>query len=131
MYNGWPNEDQVRVNLTNPNGAVNSGSFDINLEREPHRVPAKVQTLLTRFGWTTSETCPNTKEVLFQKDPPNDAPDNVKSAWDSDLQNCHWRWYEAMAYEFGKFMSIGDDADWNKSQGSGVGSANQASPPQS
>jgi len=120
MYNGWPNEDQIRMSIND--SGVNGAGLSVDLERDPHKVPGKVQALLTRFGWTNSETDPNTKEILFQKRPPNDAPDNVKSSWDADLQNCHWRWYEAMAYEFGKFMSIDDDRDWNQSQGSsGVG----------
>ncbi len=110
--------------MSNNDSGINGASLSVDLEREPHSVPGKVDILLTKFGWMHSETDPNTKEPLFQKRPPDAAPDNVKASWDSDLQNCHWRWYEAMAYEFGKFMSIDDDRDWNHSQGSsGVGAS--------
>lgn len=124
MYRDWPSEDQVRIIQNGSDGAVNSTpGFSINIEREPMAVPGKVEMLLTRFGWTHSQMCPNTKEQLWQKNPPTDSTEEVKKAWDNDLQNCHWYWYEAMAYEFGKFIGIGDDKDWNKSQGSaGMGS---------
>ena len=125
MYNGWPSQDQIR--MSNNDSGINGAAFSVDLEREPHTVPGKGETLLMKFGWVHSEICPNTKEQLFQKRPPSDAPDNVKSSWDSDLQSCHWRWYEAMAYEFGKFMSIGDDRDWNKSQHPSASGASQAS----
>lgn len=121
MYNGWPNEDQIRMSIND--SGVNGAGLSVDLERTPHTVPDKAETLLMKFGWVYSETCPNTKEHLFQKRPPTDAPDTVKSSWDNDLQNCHWRWYEAMAYEFGKFMSIGDDAGSSSAAGSGVGGA--------
>ena len=114
MYKNWPSEDQIRLSH-NDNG-VNGAMLSVDLEREPHSVPGKVEDLLMKFGWEHSQFCPNSKEQLFQKKPPTDAPDNIKAAWDNDLQTAHWYWYEAMSYEFGKFMSIGTDVDWSKEQ---------------
>ncbi len=128
MYSNWPNEDVARLSM-NQSGIPNEGSFRVDLERSEMGVPGKVETLLTKFGWEPSQSCPNTKEQLFQEKPPSNAPDNIKAAWDHDLQNAHWYWYEAMAYEFGKFMSIGTDVDWSKEQHpSNVGGSAGATP---
>lgn len=128
MYNNWPNEDVARISM-NQSGIPNEGSFRVDLERSKMSVPAKVEILLTKFGWEASQSCPNTKEQLFQKKPPTDATDETKTAWDWELQNSHWFWYEAMAYEFGKFISIGTEVDWNQSQHpSSVGGATAQDP---
>lgn len=114
MYTNWPDEDKIRMSIND--SGMNGAGLSVNLEREPHSVPGKVETLLHKLGWEHSQTDPNTKEMLWHKMPPPGATDEVKSKWDNDLQNCHWFWYEAMSYEFGKFMSIGDDGDWSGSQ---------------
>lgn len=129
MYKNWPTKDQLRVSM-NQGGIPNEGSFQVDLERESMDVPAKVEILLIRFGWEHSQQCPNTNEQLFQKKPNKDATDEAKAAWDFDLQNGHWYWYEAMAYEFGKFISIDTDVDWSKSHPSNVGGSAGATPQQ-
>ena len=125
MYRDWPSLDVVRISPSN-DSTPNSTGFQIELEREPMSVPGKIEQLLTKFGWEHSQICPNTKEQLWQKNPLDSHTDEMKAAWDNDLQNCHWYWYEAMAYEFGKFIGIGDDVDWSKSQGSSDGMASSA-----
>ena len=53
---------------------------------------------------------PDTCETLFQKHAPDGANDEERSKWNYELANGYWFWYEAIAYEFSKFMSIGDDS---------------------
>lgn len=117
MYRNWPSEDRIRMSVND--SGINGAALSVDMERDEHSVPGKVEKFLVRLGWSHVLICPNTKEQLWQKSPPDDAPDHVKTNWDSDLQNCHWYWYEAMSYEFGKFMSIGTDTDWNVEQGDG------------
>ncbi len=73
-------------------------------------VPNKCEDLIFKLGWLTRTSDPDTQETLYYKPPPQDAEEKVRQGWDYDLQNGYWHWYEAMAYEFGKFMSIGDDS---------------------
>ena len=77
MYRNWPDADKIRMSVDD--SGMNGAAMSVDLEREPHSVPGKVEVLLTRFGWTHSETDPNTKEQLWQKQPPTDASDEKKS----------------------------------------------------
>ncbi len=105
MLNNYPTSPEVRCT---PGGTPNGMQFEITMPQVC--VPAKCEQLLFKLGWTVRTSNPDTQEMLYYKCPPNDATDEIKKGWDFDLQNGYWHWYEAMAYEFGKFMSIGDDS---------------------
>ncbi len=105
MLNNFPISPEIKC-ITG--GTPNGVQFEILMP--PVTVPNKCEQLLFTLGWTVRASDPDTTEVLYYKPPPSDATKEVTQGWDFDLQNGYWHWYEAMAYEFGKFMSIGDDS---------------------
>ncbi len=81
-----------------------NGGVELQVHIAQHGVPARVEKLLSSLGWTEVGTDPDTMETLFHKENPTMGGD-----FDPDL-NLYWHWYEAMAYEFGKFIDIGMDS---------------------
>ena len=104
MYSNFPQPISSTPVVTN-----NQIAFTIDVQIVD--VPVKSDTLLLKLGWSHYSSHPDTHEQLYHKPPPNDVSDEVKASWDSNLQYSYWHWYEAMAYEFGKFMSIDDDSN--------------------
>lgn len=84
---------------------LSGNQLEISLTTPIHKVPARVEKLLGTLGWKERGTDSDTNEKLYHKDNPSMGGD-----FDPDLDACSWRWYEAMAYEFGKFIDIGMDA---------------------
>lgn len=78
--------------------------IEMELDSSVHKVPNRVKRLLGNLGWKERGLDPDTREQLYHKDNPSMGGD-----FDPDLDACSWRWYEAMAYEFGKFINIGMD----------------------
>lgn len=87
---------------------MSSLTFAIN--HQTQEVPAKMVDFLDRMGWATTNNHPESGEWLFHKYPPNGCTDEVRKQWDNELQSGYWFWYEAVAYEFTKFMTIGEDS---------------------
>ena len=108
MLNNFPTSPEIKVLPSNQMAGELNVRFELTMP--PVTVPNKCEGLIFKLGWTERSRDPDTTEPLYYKPPPSDATDEVKKAWDYDLQNGYWHWYEAMAYEFGKFMSIGDDS---------------------
>lgn len=104
MYSNYPNPTDVQL----MNGSE-VGSVKAILTIQPVNVPAKCADFLMKLGWSQFSTHPDTNEQLFHKPPPNETNDEEKKAWNYELQYSYWHWYEAMAYEFSKFMSIDED----------------------
>ena len=107
MLNNYPASPEIKI-MPGANGSPSEVRFEISMP--PVTVPNKCEALLFKFGWQRRVSDPDTQEALYYKPSPHDATDEIKKGWDYDLQNGYWHWYEAMAYEFGKFMSIGDDS---------------------
>ena len=99
MYSQFPTETKVQP-------MVNGEGVEMNIVVAKQVEPERVVKLLNNLGWKEIGICPDTGESLYQKSNPNMGGD-----FDSDLANYYWRWYEAMAYEFGKFINIGLDAE--------------------
>ena len=139
MYTFYPSQTDVTLtanSVPQQNGMPIGGNeipgikLDAIMNFEDQKTPTKVAILLQKFGWSECGSHPDTKQQMWQKNPPDDASDEAKAGWDNDLKNGFWLWDEAMAYEFGKFIGIGDDVDWSKSQGSAnMGSAGATSSP--
>ncbi len=72
-------------------------------------------------------THPDTGEMLFHKSAPDSATDEERRGWNYELSNNYWHWYEAMAYEFSKFMGIEEDTGGSRSDT--MGSASMGSTP--
>lgn len=62
----------------------------------PHEAPVKVQDFLFKCGWSFQMHDPNTDEPLYVK---TDEPATMHMSY---------RWYEAVAYESFKFMTLSD-----------------------
>jgi len=89
-------------------------------------VPMKCEAFLEKLGWMRSTVYhPDTGEAMFHKPPPVDCSDENRKNWNHELAFSHWRWYEAMAYEFGKFMGIDEDTGGPSNQEQ-MGSASAA-----
>lgn len=98
MFKHFPSMTEVKPVLNGTN------AVEMQIQFDQHGVPTRVEKLLTNLGWTFVANDPDTTEKLFHKENANMGGD-----YDPDLDN-YWRWYEAMAYEFGKFIDIGMDA---------------------
>ena len=96
MYRDWPDG-------TNIQPEVNGDGVRMGINHPVQKAPDRVVNLLSNLGWITDMSDPDTQEPLFKK---MDA--NLGGDHDPDL-NRYWRWYEAMAYEFAKFVNIGLD----------------------
>lgn len=96
VYTQYPSATEVKPQVTPDARAV-----EMQIDFATHKVPERVLKLLKNLGWTEVGSDPDTGEDLFHKENPSMGGD-----YDPDL-NLYWRWYEAMAYEFGKFIDIG------------------------
>ncbi len=84
---------------------VMGNGVEMKINAPMHKVPERVKKLLSNLGWMERGTDADTTEALFHK-----TTSGMGGDFDPDLDACSWRWYEAMAYEFGKFIDIGMDA---------------------
>ena len=98
MFTQFPAMTEIKPSL-------NGDSVSMSINVAPHDAPERIVKLLSNLGWKEIGTDPDTIEPLFQKE--NAA---MGIDWDADLSSKYWRWYEAMAYEFGKFVNVGLDA---------------------
>lgn len=135
MYSNWPSQTEVTLTANSvpqqsgiaiPGDQIPGIQLNAQLEIERQKTPGKVAILLQKFGWKECGTHPDNQQQMWSKQPADNATDEVKAAWDADLKNGYWMWYEAMAYEFGKFISIDTDVDWSKSHPSNVGGSEGA-----
>ena len=88
----------------------NDNNLGFNLEWQPRDVPDSQLEFLDRLGWQVTMRHPDTNEQMFRKPCPSSATQEVRAAWPYELGSGYWYWYEAVAYEFTKFMTIGDDS---------------------
>ena len=102
MFNQLP-----RGTETTP--VVNGNDLQFDIQHQSREVPETQKDFLDRLGWTSAGYHPDTMEELFRKQPPADCSEGKRRAWDNELMTGYWYWYEAVAYEFTKFMTIGDD----------------------
>jgi len=99
MYNQqYPTATAVLPNIM-------GNGVEMQLNYAMHKVPMRVEKLLSNLGWQDRGMDPDTQEKLFHK-----TTSGMGGDFDPELDSCSWRWYEAMAYEFGKFIDIGMDA---------------------
>lgn len=85
----------TKVNIT-PCGST----YDITLDTptEQH-VPPEINKFLKEAGWEQFNFHTETREPIFEK--------TMKEPTGYEQQH-YCRWYEAMAYEFYRFLTIGD-----------------------
>jgi hypothetical protein len=88
MYNAWP--DSTRIITTSTSNGI---QFDMH--HDEHRVPPNIEQFLGELGWTSQCNDPDTREQLYTK------------VSDLDLSNKHFKWYEAIAYEWYRTMTLG------------------------
>lgn len=105
MYMSTPIETQTEPAVDH------ESKLSFKLLKQNVDVPEHIDKTLSQFGWTHASYHPDTQEELFRKPPPDDCTDERRNKWPHDLQWGHWHWYEAMAYEFGKFITIEDESD--------------------
>lgn len=86
-YNSFPQESGLRTGST-------SGDISIYVDKPDHVAPTDVHEFLTTHGWTDYGNDPNSGEALYCLD------GNFNGV-------TYYRWYEAMAYEFYKFITLG------------------------
>lgn len=99
---------QMPTNTTNT-PVVNGNQLEFNPQFQNREVPESQKEFITKLGWKTAGYHPDTQEELYRKPPPDNATSEVIAAWDYELGSGYWHWYEAVAYEFSKFINIGDD----------------------
>lgn len=91
-YNQYPDKDQMML-------STSDNKITIEPNRIPHDCPDQINAFLLNCGWVCSHYDPNTHEPLFQK------------ANELAAQSMYYRWYEAMAYEFWRFVTLNTGND--------------------
>lgn len=91
-YNQYPSQSLVFMRIFDH-------SHEAHVQQSPHSVPVKIEDWLLGIGWTYTMQDPNTHEALFQKH------------GDRDVDTMYYRWYEACAYEFWRFITINSGND--------------------
>jgi hypothetical protein len=91
-YNQYPERTEVSFQLPDY-------VYTMPVEYTAHDTPPKIEKFLHDCGWSYAMNDPNTMEVLYQK--------HVEM----DAGTLYYRWYEAMAYEFWKFLTISSGSD--------------------
>jgi hypothetical protein len=85
-FESWPTSSAI---VSNTDGR----SITLGLQVPSHDAPPEIQSwLLNTREWKTSCACPDTTEPLYQK---------------PSLSHLHFRWYEAVAFEFFQFINLG------------------------
>lgn len=107
--------------MTSP--VVNGSDLRFDVKHQNREVPEKQKEFLEKLGWVNAGYHPDTNEELFRKPCPNGALDEVRSKWCYELGTGYWHWYEAVAYEFTKFIGIGDDSGKENPNMSGASAA--------
>ncbi|KKM82564.1 hypothetical protein LCGC14_1318260 [marine sediment metagenome] len=104
MYTSYPNRTEINLGV-----GTEPGSVKVEINLQPANVPDKCRVFIEKLGWMQQINHPDTGEKLFHKPPPTDASDEEKGKWNYELVQGYWHWYEAVAYEFSKFMGIEED----------------------
>ena len=89
-YNQWPAKSQII-----PVATANEVSF--NFSGTPQATPNNVDQFLKKLGWTQNNVDPDNDDELYQKQN------------DPEISLMHFRWYEAVAYEWYRMMTIGGE----------------------
>jgi hypothetical protein len=94
-YNQYPAKDEIIVTIhENSTGIGQVVEHEVRIT--PHDAPPKIDDFLIKVGWTMQMHDPSTMEPLYVK---TDEP---------ATQHMSFRWYEAIAYESFKFMTLAD-----------------------
>jgi len=88
-----PQPTEIRIT---PSGST----YDIRVETSPEAVPPDIVKFLEEAGWKQFNFHPDTTEPLFEK-----KVTGINAGYEETI---HCRWSEAMAYEFYRFLTIGD-----------------------
>ena len=91
-YNQYPDIGKV-------NFALDGYSHEMKFDVTPHSAPPQIEKTLTDMGWSLAISDPTTHEPLYTKQDEQAA----------DFM--YYRWYEAMAYEFWKFLTVNSGND--------------------
>lgn len=91
-YNQYPSKDEITVSVTD-------NKITLDQLNTCHDCPDKIEEFLRSCGWENQMFDPNNQEPLFVK---TDQP---------DTQHMSYRWYEAMSYEFWRFITLNSGSD--------------------
>lgn len=94
-YSQYPTEPSITLDIKED---VSSDHQVIahNVIYTPHDAPPKIDDWLVKLGWSYAMNDPVTQEQLYTK---QDEP---------AANHMYYRWYEAVAYESFKFMTLAD-----------------------
>lgn len=94
-YNQYPSELKVDMVMT-PDVSSDGQVITHNVTVTCHDAPPKIDDWLIKLGWALGVHDPSTMEPLYTK---QDEP---------AANHMYYRWYEAVAYESFKFMTLAD-----------------------
>ena len=87
--------------------SVSPGSICISVSLEDQACPAVITEFLNKMNWVVVGQHPDTTEPLFTKRDMGMRPVIDKDKEVDMTEGFYFRWYEAVAYEHAKMMSIG------------------------
>lgn len=92
-YAQWPGHTGSQII---PSPVANSVEFKFSAVRQ--FVPMNVHKFLVDLGWNSPICDPDTLEALYQK-----------ANGDSEMTTTYFRWYEAVAFEWMRMMTLGGE----------------------
>jgi len=91
-YNQWPGGLGSQITTHSVANTVEY-KYSATYQYVPQGIPKWLQDM----GWTTSTNDPDTEEMLFQRQ------------GDEQNSTMYFRWYEAVAYEWFRMMTLGGE----------------------
>ena len=88
----WPQGQELHL-------STSDNKITIQPQVQQQDCPTKIEELLRNLGWVQATTHPDTFEPMWQK------------TAEEDTEGMYYKWYEAMAYEFYKFVTIASGND--------------------
>jgi hypothetical protein len=87
-YNQWPSQSQIIPKLT-------ANEITLTFSGTQQTTPMNIDKFLKELGWTQNNVDPDNNDELYQKQN------------DQEISLMHFRWYEAVAYEWYRTMTLG------------------------
>ena len=91
-YNQWPGGLGSQVTTH-----ASANTVEYKYSGAYQYVPVGIPVFLQDMGWNTTCNDPDTEEMLFQKQ------------GDPNISTMYFRWYEAVAYEWFRMMTLGGE----------------------
>jgi hypothetical protein len=89
MFRNWPDSTKVMAEATTSN------NIQLFSKHEKEETPTDIKNFLAGLGWQATMKHPDNEDDLWSK------------PGDMEIASFYFRWYEAVAYEWYRMLTIG------------------------